>query len=304
MITKEKFDSEKTSPLISAVKDLNTALEEAHADKVELNVIGGFAMIMNEVRDKDAMTDIDYVGIPLPEKIQNLSDKIGEKHGLPAGWLNNDTMVTDSSIEDFEFSSGKLNYAESIDLGNIKINVADKETLLRLKTISIDTAAMGIEATGDFTRTKDFKDIKALMNDLGKTTKDLKKDYGDYILNENTIPLIDTYLERGLDAALDKIEDIGEKGQKEQDNFWADISDEVNRESSENFHSLMDMFLDNAVERADKEDIKLAHTSFEEDLQILYGKMHISSSLKQTEAKDRPPAKHTKKKDDWNIGED
>lgn len=77
--------------------------EELFAMKVapfELNVIGGFALILEGIRVRSDYTDIDYIGSRLPDKIREKIDEIGAEYGLGRGWINNDVLLSGSSLEE------------------------------------------------------------------------------------------------------------------------------------------------------------------------------------------------------------
>ena len=49
--------------MYQAVKELDRRLKEQNVKPFELDVVGGFAMLMNGTRtNRDSYTDIDYVG--------------------------------------------------------------------------------------------------------------------------------------------------------------------------------------------------------------------------------------------------
>ena len=66
---------------------------------------------------------------------------------------------------------------ENFNLDKIKINVLDTKDLLRLKIISVDTQLCSVNTREimEFTRYKDFADIKILMEATNTTIEDIKK---------------------------------------------------------------------------------------------------------------------------------
>lgn len=205
MVTKEQL---LNSPMGKALLELSTQVEDKLKEPITFNVIGGFALMLWNIRDINDTTDIDYIGDPLSLKFKELSDAIGIKHNFVPGWINNDVMLSGISVEDFEYSTGPLHFEEVFSIGKIKINVLNKEDLLRMKLIAIDTNLTAIAQGGDFTRKKDFKDILLLLEDLHLPTADIRDVYGDYLLNPNTISVIKAYQRGGNSAVRDKIDDI------------------------------------------------------------------------------------------------
>ena len=206
MIKKQKL---LKTPLGKALKELSEELNNKNMPPVTLNVIGGFALLLREKRDPESITDIDYVGPELSQEIKDLATPIGIKYGLGYDWINNDVMLCDISMEDFEFSTGgSLNFEKAFSVGKIKINVLDEIGLLRMKLIAIDTSLCAASNEGEFTREKDLPDIVLLMNELNMTTKDLQNEFGDLIIEKSTFPMIRLYQAKGSSVVDDQIEII------------------------------------------------------------------------------------------------
>lgn len=183
------------TPIGRGVHDLSETLERRGMPPVELNCIGGFALMMHSMRNAQAFTDIDYVGKHLGPEFDQAVNEVGARHKLGKGWINNDGMFTGSSIEDFEISTGKLHFDHAMDVGNIRINVLQQPDLLRMKIISIDTSLMAASdgATASFDRSKDMSDIKTLMEALGRSMDDIRGDYADVVRFDRTFDAIETY---------------------------------------------------------------------------------------------------------------
>lgn len=212
MIDKKAF---LETPMGKAVNELGEALRERGMPPVTLNVIGGFAMMMRELRDPSSHTDIDYVGTDLGEDFDRLSDRIGAKHGMGKGWINNDGMLTGYTMEDFELSTGKLTFDPCLSVGNVSINVLRPEDLLRLKAISLDTSLMAVqESSAEFTRSKDLPDLQVLMEDQGVAPDDLPGMFPGLITSDRTVGVIKAYLGGGLDAALDKVDEQAREAER------------------------------------------------------------------------------------------
>lgn len=139
----------KGTPMYEALADLAKQMNKRQMPPVELNVIGGFALMLHGVRPPDGVTDIDYVGTDLSEDINRLIEEIGEKHNMESGWINKDGMAAGIGMGDFELSTGELHFIPALEVGNITINVLEEKDLLRLKIIAVDTAMTELEATGE-----------------------------------------------------------------------------------------------------------------------------------------------------------
>lgn len=190
MVDKKSF---LTTPMGMALLELGQRMQKENMPPVSLNVVGGFALMMREIRNPSDTTDIDYVGRDLPDNFNHVADEIGIKHHLGRGWINNDVMLSGSTLEDLEFSTGKLHFDPAFSVGNIQINVLDEKDLLRMKIISVDTSLTAAEMGGDFSRMKDLEDIKILMARQHIRPDEIEQKFGDYIIGENTQKIIETY---------------------------------------------------------------------------------------------------------------
>lgn len=187
------------TPIGRGVKDLSEQLRERGMPPVTLNCIGGFALMMHNMRDPQAFTDIDYVGKHLGQDFDQLVNEIGARHGLGKGWINNDGMFTGMTVKDFELSTGELHFDHALDVGGVTINVLQQPDLLRTKLISIDTSLMAAQdKSDDFARSRDMSDIQALMEKQGLDLDGVKETYGDYLKSDQTIPAVQAFAEGGL----------------------------------------------------------------------------------------------------------
>lgn len=186
------------TPMGKALQELSEQLQNTKMPPVSLNVIGGFALMLREVRSADDTTDIDYVGKNLPESFDKIADEIGVKHQLGRGWINNDVMLSGISLEDFEFATGKLHFDPAFQIGNIQINVLDETDLLRMKLIAVDTSLTSVEMGGDFSRAKDLADIDALLTRQGKTPARAQKEYKEFLICPYLEQVLTTYRTSGI----------------------------------------------------------------------------------------------------------
>lgn len=194
------------TPMGKAIIELSQEMQKQNMPPVSINVIGGFALMMHDVRSSDCMTDIDYVGYPLSEDFDKLADKIGIKHKLGRGWINNDVMLTGNSMEDFEFATGKLHFDSSVKIGNVQINILNEEDVLRMKLIAVDTSLMAAETGGDFSRIKDLPDVDKLLKKQQINCDQIMDKYDGYILNENTPKIIKAYQKGGNEKVTEIVD--------------------------------------------------------------------------------------------------
>lgn len=195
----------KEKTVYKALEELDEILYRKGVAPFELNVIGGFALLLEKIRFTDR-TDIDYIGQDLNDEVKSIIDEVGLRYGLGRGWINNDCLLAGNDLEGLELITGKLYFNHSLDLRVISVNSLDKECLLRMKVIAIETSFMGIEyGGGDFSRIKDFPDIPLIMNACGYSYNDMVKDTIDYINEPNIYFLIRYYLRtRDLSKFNDK----------------------------------------------------------------------------------------------------
>lgn len=204
MVEKQQLEG---TPIYEALKDLAEKMNKEKMPPVELNVIGGFALMLHGVRPANGVTDIDYVGKDLSAGLNRLIEETGRAHNMEPGWINKDGMATGIAMEDFELSTGELHFVPALTVGNITINVLEEKDLLRLKIIAVDTAMTELEATGEFARMKDFHDIYKLMNKMKMKSENALREYSNYIIcHPDTEDLIHAIMNEGPDGGLSVIE--------------------------------------------------------------------------------------------------
>ncbi|MBO4847277.1 MAG: hypothetical protein J5525_13410 [Lachnospiraceae bacterium] len=243
MESKLNIHDYKDAPLFKSIIELNQAMIDADKDPITLNVVGGFALMIHDIRNKNEFTDIDFVGNRLPDDIEKISDQIGVKNGLEKRWINNDIMLSGSNFDDFVLSTGELHFAQAFDLEKIKVNVLDTQDLLRLKVIAIDTALSAVDFGGDFTRMKDFRDVINISKKLGVDIDSLGERFKDNIVNINTVPAIQTYIELGPSG----IKEMVDRMQYEFQKMKFESKGEYKRTS------FIDDVINKAIQRANEE---------------------------------------------------
>ena len=184
----------KEKIVYQALEELDERLYQLKVHPFTLNVVGGFALTVEQIRLSD-FTDIDYVGKDFPESIKEIIDEIGIKYKLGRGWINNDVIMGGGDISDLEVSTGTLIFNHAFDLRVITVNTLDREDILKMKLIALDTSYAGSEGlSSQEIRIKDFIDIDLLMKACGFTYNDVVEEYFDYILSPEIFFLIRYYL--------------------------------------------------------------------------------------------------------------
>lgn len=216
----EKIKLEGT-PMYEALASLAEKMNKENMPPVELNVIGGFALMLHGVRPVNGVTDIDYVGEGLPEKLNALIEDAGREHKMEPGWINKDGMASGIAMEDFELSTGELHFVPALSVGSININILEEKDLLRLKIIAVDTAMTELEATGEFARVKDFHDIHDLMGKMEMSPEDAIREYSDYMIcYPDTGDLIHAIANEGPDGGLEIITAKKQEFESRQDGTY------------------------------------------------------------------------------------
>ena len=197
IIEREMIDLELEKTLIGkALIELDEQLKNSIEGKIELLVIGGFALVIHGIReDLNEYTDIDYIGEEITnDRFTIIKNKIGLKYGLGFNWFNNTVVLPGNTLEDIELLTGKLNFDKLYDLNVFSIYVLRPIDLLRLKVIAIDTMIMAYEKPRD----KDLPDIKRLLNYLKIDFKKLKQLSQDYVLCKETFEIIEDYIVKNM----------------------------------------------------------------------------------------------------------
>lgn len=168
--------------LLSALELLDVKLFEQQAEPLELKIVGGFALIMRDVREHGFTQDIDSMTKGFSAETHETIAKIGRNLGIKLGWLNADMVLDDPEI--IESIVGKVNFEPYGEYKVLRVSIADLSTLLRLKIVA---AGDNLEITDDeFEFERHFADLKALL-------KALKIASLDELME--TAPIIDEYPE-------------------------------------------------------------------------------------------------------------
>lgn len=140
--------------LCQAIVELDEKLSEKGITPFTLNVCGGFALLLQNVRkDVESYTDIDYIGSDLSKDIQEEVINIGYKHGFGNDWINNDILLSGSTLEELEYATGKLHFEPKMQLKVITVthNINDcAEELMKINKEINDTLYESNVLTNDF----------------------------------------------------------------------------------------------------------------------------------------------------------
>lgn len=128
-------------------RDINEELFKEEV-KGEILIVGGAAMCL-VYNARESTKDVDGVFVPTT-LLRNIVAKVGEAHGLEAGWLND-------GVKGFLSSTGGDDKEEVMTLSNFKVWAPSPEYMLAMKCIS---------ARAD---SYDAEDISFLINHLGLT---------------------------------------------------------------------------------------------------------------------------------------
>lgn len=189
--------------LMNALKSLDKMLAVMRIKPFTLKCVGGFALLAGGIRkDVSQATDVDYVGQDLSENIKNAVNAVGRRYNLGKNWINNDLMLSGTTLEDLEFCTGKLHFHKLADLKVIRLEVLDKKDLLRMKVIAVDTSLSAVNFGGEFTREKDLNDIILLA-------KDLHIDLHDYLEDLGMSPMMLTVMAQDMILAYEKNPETG-----------------------------------------------------------------------------------------------
>lgn len=155
-----------------SLADFKEALELLDSlvnEPVELNAIGGFALIVHGLRSTGVTADIDIAAPSFSENVEHAVEEVAKRLNLPPDWLNNDSVFSfgdKTTQEDVDAFNDMLNAAyEPVDLGlrNIKLYVADLATLAKSKAYAASDIGMG--------RTeKDMDDLVNVLHAIGLFT--------------------------------------------------------------------------------------------------------------------------------------
>ena len=156
--------------LLKALETLDDRLVSEGCDPVEIRIVGGFALILNDIRETGFTEDIDSMTRDFEPHVKQLIAQIGKDMGLKLGWLNADMVLDDPEI--ISMIIGETNFDDYGEYQVLKVKVADMTTLLKLKIV----------AAGDTFLIHDDIEYERHSRDLFALLKSLEIDSAEKLL--------------------------------------------------------------------------------------------------------------------------
>ena len=151
-----------------AFENLNNILRERNLN-IEVKAIGGYAMLCRGLREYGYTMDADTITPDYPEEINEIIKSVANKLDLDEDWLNNDAY----KLPEVQGIIDQLNWEEGKSYSNIKMFLADLDSLLLLKVRAIDGG-------GVIPRSTDKSDLLNILKFMGIN------DVGSVINNDST----------------------------------------------------------------------------------------------------------------------
>lgn len=192
----------------------------ANTESIEINAIGGFALMHHGLRKNGLTMDIDSVTEDWNAQVVSKIEQTSKELGLPMDWLNNTNVMDD--IENVNLALNPFWERSVWKFKNIKLYVADIETLFRAKMLAasdaeltgrnqdfpdlIDIAeSLGVKSFDDFVSTATDFDIDVTDPVFGNLHKDLKNWYSKQITHDaNSLSKHEEEI-RGLNAEIEEL---------------------------------------------------------------------------------------------------
>jgi hypothetical protein len=149
--------------LLRALEELDSNLSEKGIAKLEIKIVGGFALILQGVRENGFTQDIDSMTKRFDADVSEAIAEIGKRLGIKLGWLNADMVLDDPAI--IRDIVGEVTFCAFGDYRVLQVSVADLPSLLRLKIVA---AGDNLEIVGDMIEyERHLQDIKGIIKALG-----------------------------------------------------------------------------------------------------------------------------------------
>lgn len=160
-------EQESKEILLQALSTLDQRLEAIGSDPIELRIVGGFALILHDIRETGFTQDIDSMTRDFEPDVKRLIAEIGKELDLKLGWLNADMVLDDPEI--ISVIIGDTNFDDFGDYRVLKVQVADLPTLLKLKIVAAGDTLL---VRDDIEHERHARDLVALMKALDIDTVD------------------------------------------------------------------------------------------------------------------------------------
>ena len=154
-------EMESKELLLKALAALDSELVSIGSELLEIRIVGGFAMILHNIRETGFTQDIDSMTRDFEPHIKQLIAKIGKQMGIKLGWLNADMVLDDPEI--ISLIIGETNFDDYGDYQVLSVKVADLPTLLKLKIVA---AGDTILVRDDIEHERHARDLMALLKAL------------------------------------------------------------------------------------------------------------------------------------------
>ena len=161
----------RTNLTLEDFKEALELLDSLVNEPVDLNVVGGFALMVHGLRSSGVTADIDTASPSFSREVEYAVEEVAERLNLPPDWLNNDSVFSfgdETTQDDVDAFNDMLDAAyEHVDLGfrNIRLYVADLSTLAKSKAYAASDIGVG--------RTeKDVDDLINVLHAMGLFTPD------------------------------------------------------------------------------------------------------------------------------------
>jgi hypothetical protein len=154
--------TESKDILLEALSELDNQLAEIGYSNLDIKIVGGFALIIQDIRDNGFTQDIDSMTKGFDPKVTTIIATIGKEMGIKLGWLNADMVLDDPEI--IEQIVGKVNFTPYGNYRVLNVSVADLPSLLRLKIVAAGDNLEVLDDTIEFER--HFEDVTNLIKAL------------------------------------------------------------------------------------------------------------------------------------------
>jgi len=147
--------------LLKALETLDDKLASAGCDPVEIRIVGGFALILHDIRETGFTEDIDSMTRDFEPNVKQMIAQIGKDMGLKLGWLNADMVLDDPEI--ISMIIGETNFDDYGKYQVLKVKLADMTTLLKLKIVAAGDTFL---VHDDIEHERHARDLVALLKSL------------------------------------------------------------------------------------------------------------------------------------------
>jgi hypothetical protein len=171
--------AESKETLLRALELLDNRLAASGYSRIEVKIVGGFALILQGVRDGGFTQDIDSMTRSYDPHISHLIAQIGKEMGIKLGWLNADMVLDDPDI--IKDIIGEVSFTPYGSYKVLDVSLADLPTLLRLKIVA---AGDNLEVTHDEVEyERHFEDIMSIVATLELNSLESLKEVAPNIMD-------------------------------------------------------------------------------------------------------------------------